>query len=180
MNRLQLASLIDQVETTDAPLEGRKRLQKLVYLLQFGGHDLGVDYTLHHYGPYARGLASLTDEMVDDGLLQENREPFSTGYGGTYTYRLTDGCREQLRTLARSGQKPLDDAKALLGRLAKEDVWPLELSSTVAYFVDSGCDWPEAVRKAAEFKKQDADGEAMKAAEGLAREVRSLGGGLTA
>ena len=67
MNRYQLAKIVDWAGT----LETRKRMQKVVYLLQVAGCPLGADYTLHHYGPYSQEVARLTDEMVQTGILTE-------------------------------------------------------------------------------------------------------------
>jgi len=43
-------------------VEGRKRVQKLVYILQRMGFDLGFrDFAMWHYGPFSSALASTLD-----------------------------------------------------------------------------------------------------------------------
>ena len=75
MNRYQLAKIVDWAGT----LETRKRMQKVVYLLQVAGCPLGADYTLHHYGPYSHDVARLTDEMVQASLLVEKTTSNAVG-----------------------------------------------------------------------------------------------------
>jgi len=174
MNRYQLATLVEWA----GELKTRKRLQKVVYLLQAGGCDLGLDYSLHHYGPYSQDLASLTDGMVHSGLLRE--DPKSNAVAGTsYQYALSETATKQLR---RMGEQSSHQARlgALAGHrelaerlLAESDVRQLEYAATVAYFFSKqpSAGWDRARQAAARFKKQDAAGLAMRDAEKLAREV---------
>ena len=60
MNRYQLAKLVEWAGC----LHTRKRLQKLVYMLQSAGCPLEAEFTLHHYGPYSQEIAGLSDAMV--------------------------------------------------------------------------------------------------------------------
>src|SRR4051812_960917 len=69
MDKFQLAMLA-QWAGADG-LKGRKRLQKTVFLLQFAGCPLDADFVLHRYGPYARDVADVCDEMAAEGLLEE-------------------------------------------------------------------------------------------------------------
>ena len=66
----------------------RKRMQKVVYLLQVAGCPLEADYTLHHYGPYSQDVARLTDEMVEASLLDEKTT--SNAVGQQYSYSLSE------------------------------------------------------------------------------------------
>lgn len=59
MNRLQLATLLSWAD--DQSIQGRKRLQKVVYFLQYAGCPLDCRYTLHHFGPYSRDVADACD-----------------------------------------------------------------------------------------------------------------------
>ncbi len=169
MNRLQLAKLI---EWAPGELESRKRLQKVVYLLQAAGCPLDVEYALHHYGPYSRDVAELTDEMCHAGLLEERTSPNTLG-GRTFSYHLPEPTRAQLRSM----DPPVDLAQyeGLAKRLlAEPNLKKLEFAATVAYFHRQGGSWEDARRSAAEFKKQDAQGRTMLEAEQLAREVLAL------
>lgn len=41
---------------SECNIPGKKTLQKLIYLIQKKGLDLGFDYSIHHYGPYSSEL----------------------------------------------------------------------------------------------------------------------------
>lgn len=151
MNRYQMAKLVSWANKLDT----RKRLQKVVFMLQSAGCPLDADFYLHHYGPYSEDVARLADEMVRENLLLENLEEVPKGT--KYTYCLSKEVEEQLKTLEQTekGQEwirqmaPFEEkAKALLGK----DLRHLEFASTILYFQQRGCSWDEAVAKAEKFK----------------------------
>ena len=171
MNRLQLAKLVESAGV----LKTRKRLQKVVYLLQAAGCRLDVDFTLHHYGPYSHGLSQLADDMVRVGLLEEDETP-NAMVGRSFSYRLSDRARQQLTLLPQGAGSPLGLGR--FERLAKEllaepDLPKLEYASTVAYFRKQRDTWDEAREAAANFKGQNAYSPVMRDAEQLARRALS-------
>ena len=91
MTRYQLGKIVEWAGT----FHSRKRMQKLVFLLQAAGCPLDADYELHHYGPYSQDVARLTDGMVREGLLEERMETHP--YGEQYSYRLS---AESIRQIA--------------------------------------------------------------------------------
>jgi uncharacterized protein YwgA len=171
MNAYQLAKIVHWAGT----VKSRKRLQKVVYLLQAAGCPLGEEFTLHHFGPYSHGVAALVDEMVAAGLLVEQEA--SNPRGRQFDYRLTPRAADQLRAMDSSltGNKAAKTMSAIepLGcRLLKEvDTPELEVASTIAYFKLQGRDWEEAVLKTAEFKALPHLTATLQHAEKLAREV---------
>ena len=165
MNRLQFATLL--FWTGNDGMQGRKRLQKVVYLLQQAGCDLGCRYTLHHFGPYSMDVADICDEMVAAKLVEERGGPDVGAM--QYEYRLTEST---LKLLAKTTPPPEmaafeSTAKALL----REDIWPLELGSTILLYHEQGGDWDESLRKACEFKKVSVDSEPSRKALALAKRV---------
>ncbi len=168
MTRYQLAKLVSWADR----LHSRKRLQKLVYLLQAGGCSFEVDFVLHHYGPYSDELARLTDSMVQAGLL--NEECSSSAVGEQYSYRLTDAAKKQLAEFEATNQGALV-ARELSGferqakELLNEDLKKLEYAATIGFFHNQGCNWQEAVEKAFKFKRTPA----VRAALPLAQKVLS-------
>jgi uncharacterized protein YwgA len=173
MNRLQLATLVKWSGT----LHTRKRLQKVVYLLQSAGCNLDADFTLHHYGPYSPDVAGLTDDMVRAGLLTEEQAPNAKGF--SYSYQLADTA---LRNLEHYQERHALDPQlsAICGfeetarRLLDEDsLQKLELAATIAFFRRSkpGTDWDHARQAAAKFKRKDPADECMSQAEQFAREI---------
>ncbi len=142
MNRLQLATLLSWAG--DSGLQGRKRLQKVVFFLQQAGCPLDCHYSLHHFGPYSRDVADICDEMVAAGLVNESA-------GGQYEYKLTP---QTVALLDRCRDPEMTKFKVHGEQLIKEKPWSLELGSTILfYFSQNGGDWDDATRKACDFKK---------------------------
>ncbi|MBI1311119.1 hypothetical protein GC176_07405 [bacterium] len=163
MNRLQLATLISWAG--ERGIEGRKRLQKVVFFLQQAGCPLDCQYTLHYYGPYSRDVADACDEMVTARLVTETGGPQS---GGAYAYTLAPWIHAVLADTPNAEMQPFER----LGRdLISESIWSLELGSTILFFYRQTSDWNQALAKACEFKKVPADTEASQVALGLAQRV---------
>ncbi len=151
MTRFQLAKLVSWA----SPLKTRKRLQKVVYMLQAVGCRLDTEFTLHHYGPYSEDLARLTDEMVREGFLEEVEE--ENGRGKQYSYRLPATVQGQLEALEATDRgREYAAAIAPFESKAKEllatDLKTLEYASTISFFRSIGDDWDSAVKSAAAFK----------------------------
>lgn len=113
-------------------IDGRKKLQKIVYLLQQMGHegDFPQEFGYLHYGPYSRQLSSEVDYLSsgDDGLLHEEEMPAGTNRSYSYTPReeLSD-LLEELKV----DQSP--DWKRAAVDLARRDAQELEAISTIVY-----------------------------------------------
>jgi len=155
MDHYQLAKLI----ACSGRLESRKRLQKVVFLLQVSGCPYTAEFTLHHYGPYSEELARLTDEMVRNSLLLETSS--SNGFGQQYSYTLPPAVEEQLRVMEDTPEGRVRAAEIMpfaekLTAYLAADLKKLEYASTIVYFRRQGFEWPIAVDKAATFKRTQA------------------------
>ena len=151
MTRYQLAKLISWAGT----LRSRKRMQKVVFMLQAAGCRLDAEFYLHHYGTYSEDVARLTDEMVREQLLEEVSEPVLEGT--KYSYRLPANVAQQLANLektdrGREMKEELAPFEAKAKTLLASDVKQLEYASTILFFHKQGDEWPEAVEKAIKFK----------------------------
>lgn len=151
MNRYQLAKIVDWAGT----LQTRKRMQKVVYLLQVAGCPLGADYTLHHYGPYSQEVARLTDEMVQAGILTETAT--RNAVGQQFSYSLSESARSNLAVFestphGRTQAAPLDESLSDKRWLLEQDLKELEYAATVIFFRKQDHDWPAAIAKMCEFK----------------------------
>jgi len=168
MNRLQLATLLSWAG--DAGLQGRKRLQKVVFFLQEAGCPLDCKYTLHHFGPYSRDVADRCDEMVAARLIDETVEPQN---GVTqYAYSLKPATQA---LLANKQDRNLEPFEELGKRLIDEKLWLLELGSTILLFYSQCPDWEKALNKACAFKKVDPNDWIRKAL-ALAQQVKAQAG----
>ncbi len=164
MNRLQLATLLSWAG--ESGVQGRKRLQKVVFFLQQAGCPLECHYSLHHFGPYSRDVADICDEMVAAGLVQETA-------GVQYTYSLTT----QTATLLESTRdNPMESFESIGKRLIGERIWSLELGSTILFYFrqNQNVDWDEAMRNACDFKKVPIDNDSSREALALAKEFGDL------
>ena len=64
----KLVYIIDRMNQKEKPL-GKKMLQKIIYLLQRNGVDLGYDYIIHHYGPYSSKLGNDVYSLAIDDYI---------------------------------------------------------------------------------------------------------------
>jgi len=170
MNRFELAKIVQWPGT----FRSRKRMQKLIFLLQAAGCPLNAEFSLHHYGPYSQDVARLTDEMVREGLLQEQREVHP--YGEQYSYTLSEGSQRQIAEYEASPEGLQSAAqmtrfKSLAGRLYGADLKELEIASTIVFFRKQGHDWATAVDKSCQFKGLIRGCQVVERAEALAGEV---------
>lgn len=155
MNRYQLAKLVSWAKR----LETRKRLQKVVFLLQAAGCPLvEAEFTLLHYGPYSEDLARLTDEMVRQALLDE--EVSENPKGKQYSYQIPTVVKKEILEIEKSskGRKwkaELGEFEEVAKEYLKENLQRLEHASTIVYFQQQGFDWETAVEKAIKFKKTE-------------------------
>ncbi len=148
MNRIQLATLLSWAGETG--IQGRKRLQKVAFFLQQAGCSLNCHYTLHYFGPYSREVADTCDEMVAAGLIEEQggREAGAM----QYEYKLKPATRDYLTQAADVSMEQFE----IIGKqLIKENIWLLELGSTILLFFRQCGDWNEALNQACRFKKKD-------------------------
>jgi uncharacterized protein YwgA len=151
MDRYQLTKLVEWADH----LKSRKRMQKVVYLLQCAGAPLEADYELHYYGPYSFDVAQLTNELVQIGVLVEDTD--ATGSGKQYNYRIAP---ERLPTIRNYEETPAGiDAhreilpfEALAKRLFDKSIAELEYAATIAYFYNLRGDWDDSLTKACRFK----------------------------
>jgi uncharacterized protein len=172
MTRYQLAKLISWAGT----LSSRKRMQKVVCMLQAAGFPSNAEYRLHHFGPYSDDVAHLADEMTHAGLLEEVEK--TTALGNTYDYRLSDKAKAALAefeatSVGEAEAAVLAEHHALAMRLLKADPKDLEYAATLVYFRRRGVKWPEAIEKTCAFKKLRKNSLAIRRAEELAKEIVS-------
>jgi len=170
MERYELGKLVQLAGT----LRTRKRMQKVVYLLQAAGCPLKTRFYLHHYGPYSSEIAGLTDILVHQGLLSE--QPQGNMAGRQFNYVLTAESDASIRSYEETsgGQSSLANLKPFEG-LAKEllqhDLQELEYASTIAYFKNQGLSWDEAFEKGCAFKQIQMQSPVAQQSLGLARRV---------
>ena len=107
---------------------GRKKLQKMIYILQKCKVPFEERYHFHFYGPYSEELTLRVEELCNLGFLEEKREDKSSYY--QYHYHITndgEGFLEQFSL-------EMPDITEKVALLNSKSSRFLELVSTFLYF----------------------------------------------
>ena len=139
---------------TAGNIHGRKKLQKMVYLLQKAGLDFNKTFRYHYYGPYSTELQLEIDALVDMSLLTESRNGYAYGYsiaGGNDAHA--------------GGYEFSKRISSLIDYLNGVPAQVLELASTFAYLGERGYGDFDAVQKKALALKPDLASKASSAKE---------------
>ncbi len=127
---LEILKLVQELKS----VEGRKKLQKIVFILQSQGHPFPQHFGYLHYGPYSSELASEIDTLVDGNLMEQS------GGGGQYNpYTYTPG-KTLAKLLREVGDSQAPSWSPLAQLLNSRDANFLEALSTVLYLRQSGFD----------------------------------------
>ncbi|MBE3591898.1 MAG: hypothetical protein IMW84_03205 [Thermoanaerobacter sp.] len=106
-------------------IEGRKKLQKMVYILKNLGADFKEDFYFHYYGPYSDVLTIELEELKSINVIKEDVKEHDN-YFPTYTYELN------IDDIGVKGD--LENYKEVIYRLNRENSRFLELVATIMYF----------------------------------------------
>ncbi|MBH0230544.1 YwgA family protein [Halobacillus yeomjeoni] len=121
------AKLMQFFSSTDEVI-GRKRLQKMIYILKKCDIPFEERYQFHFYGPYSEELTLRVEEMCNLGFISETKEEKKNYY--QYRYRLTENGREFLNHYEMD-LPPLEESiKEMNGKTSRF----LELVSTMLFF----------------------------------------------
>lgn len=74
VNHHAIVNIINQI-TEKGSVPCKKKLQKIVFLIEAKQIDLGCDYGIHFYGPYSADLDFAVRELSDEGVLKINYTP---------------------------------------------------------------------------------------------------------
>ncbi len=130
----QLAELISMAGC----IEGRKKLQKIVFILKNKGAPFQEKFTYHYFGPYSSELQLEIDEMTERGLIHESQ----SGLG--YQYAVGPEVKIEGNTL----QKYSD----LVSRLNALPSTILELLATFYYLHTRGYSHQDMLAKTIQLK----------------------------
>ncbi|WP_404334718.1 YwgA family protein [Planococcus rifietoensis] len=121
------ARIVDFIATAEG-VTGRKKLQKMVYIMKKLNVPFKEKYEFHIYGPYSEELTALIEELCDMGFLSEALE--DKGSYVQYKYAVTDEGMEFRNAVGASIPKNPEAAALLNAKSARF----LELASTLLYF----------------------------------------------
>ncbi|MFD1036899.1 YwgA family protein [Virgibacillus byunsanensis] len=109
---------------------GRKKLQKMIYILQKCDVPFEEKYQFHVYGPYSEELTLRMEELCNLGFVHEEKEEKSNYH--QYHYQITKDGHEFLSQFAME----MPDMSERIGLLNNQSSRFLELVSTMLYFDD--------------------------------------------
>ncbi len=107
---------------------GRKKLQKMIYILQKCNVPFEEKYQFHFYGPYSEELTLRVEELCNLGFIQEEKEEKKSFH--QYHYQLTEDGKTFLHQFS-TDMPDLTDRVDLLNQQSSRF---LELVSTMLYF----------------------------------------------
>src|SRR5690625_3020122 len=147
---------------------GRKKLQKMIFILQACGVPFQEKYQFHIYGPYSEELTLRMEELCNLGFIYEEKEEMS--HYVQYIYEITDEGLEFLNQI----QPSMPDFTVEAKLLQQESSRFLELTATMLYFQD--LNRQEVEQKVYDVKpKQKYSPEEMERAWGLINKIRYTG-----
>lgn len=132
--------------TVTPTIEGRKRFQKTVYLLQQIGFPYAEKFKYYHYGPYSSELQAEIDRLVRYELINE------TYTGDAYVYEITEKGKEFIQQYSSLNSGSFELPEHLVKRIIETNTPVLEMASTYAYLLEMGYKEEEAMVKASELK----------------------------
>ncbi|SDQ12433.1 hypothetical protein SAMN05216232_0680 [Virgibacillus subterraneus] len=109
---------------------GRKKLQKMIYILQKCDMPFEEKYQFHFYGPYSEELSLRTEELCNLGFIAEEKEEKSNYF--QYNYSITADGQEFLNQFKLEIPDMTKQVQLLKGKSSRF----LELVSTMLYFDD--------------------------------------------
>lgn len=109
---------------------GRKKLQKMIYILQKCKVPFEEKYEFHFYGPYSEELTLRTEELCNLGFVDEVKEDKSNYY--QYNYTITENGQAFLEQFTLD----MPEIEEQVGLLKNKSSRFLELVSTMMYFDD--------------------------------------------
>lgn len=116
-------------------ITGRKKLQKIVHLLQVAGFksDFPHDFGYLHFGPYSHGVKHDLDLLTSEKLVQE--QPTDAGGHPTFRYSPTPELTGGLDAIGIAASPAWEDEAR---RLNKQTPQRLEAASTIAFLRERG------------------------------------------
>ncbi|AGA59445.1 hypothetical protein Theco_3398 [Thermobacillus composti KWC4] len=141
----EAASSVLSIFSVVEKVYGRKKIQKMVHLLEAAGTRMPFKYEYHYYGPYSAELQAELNDLAQQGFLRE------TTHDETYVYEITDKGRKFKEKLDQFGITVAID-KELVQSMVQQSSQFLEMVSTYAFLINAGYEPGEAKNKAIELK----------------------------
>jgi uncharacterized protein len=149
-------------------VEGKKRLQKLVFLVSEAGFPVDAKFFLKDYGPFSRDVEIASDFMSIFGELIESST--QTGYSN-YIATVYELPSDQIDSIS-----PSEDFSEVVRIMDSFRTVELEIASTIRYFQDQGLPFSSALHETREMKPSKSTDKVI----GRAKEILSYLPGINA
>jgi uncharacterized protein len=127
--------LLGQLLKTAGNIRGRKKLQKIVHLLQsLRGVRFGYSFQFSFFGPYSADLKADMDQLTREGLINETPSSTSTGLT-TFDFSLSGAMEKLLEDVHAASPSGWDDLAVKLNAKSAQD---LEGISTIVFLERMG------------------------------------------
>ncbi|MDR1160841.1 MAG: hypothetical protein LBK45_00730 [Tannerellaceae bacterium] len=130
--------LLNLVNISNA-IVGRKKFQKIVYILQCEGVSFHKKFKYYYYGPFSPSLQLEIDELVDRKILIEKMDT-------SYSYELNPQTEFE-------SNREMEEKKELILFLNKQETRILELISTIYFLHNEGWEEQRYIKKKIETLK---------------------------
>ncbi|HVJ50598.1 Panacea domain-containing protein [Desulfitobacterium sp.] len=122
-----LYSLIEMIYQIKPP--GKKTLQKLVYLIQEKGANLGYQYCIHYYGPYSSVLDYSLQSLERLGIIKLKRQ----GMGSLIIPNSMQDILTEEEDVSKLSEMDMEIIKYVLEKFAHRSPKELELITTTDF-----------------------------------------------
>ncbi len=139
------AKLVKVIAASEG-IVGRKKLQKIIYIMKKLGLPFEEKYTFYFYGPYSEELSLRIEEITNLGFVSEVKEQKSNYY--QYRYQVTEQGEDFLKHS--NTELPLEES--VVQEMKEQSSRFLELVATMLYF--DQLPKPEVEQKVQEVKKK--------------------------
>lgn len=129
-------------------IKGRKRLQKIVHLLELAGADVEGNFDLLHYGPYSKNVSNAIEELEFLGMIKESVQAIGVYDTIQYVYEIGD----LFEVNKKFAELPDEIDRRLLEKIEGYSTIDLEVASTIGFFETQGSDREIAKEKTKEIK----------------------------
>jgi uncharacterized protein YwgA len=125
-------------------VKGKKRLQKLAFLLKEAGLRYNARFDIRDYGPFSREIAGAANFLAATGRINESEQPVGVSHTFVTIYELDIEAQPKVRLS--------DKYRKLILQLDQFSTIDLEVAATYQYFRSAGASDAIAKQKTTELK----------------------------
>ncbi len=139
----------------DRKIKGKKRLQKLAFLLKTAGARCDARFDIRDYGPFSREIAAAAQSLSLKGRVEEREEPIGASSTFVTVYKMQANTNGAIRPLPEKYTR-------MLRRLDSFPTVDLEVAATYQFFLSAGLTAQSARKRTVELKPVKASAQVMR------------------